>query len=290
MRNLERQTRPDLLIPGLTTLPDRSLMTDQICIMVDQLRAALTGRADGRGNEQLRTLRVTPNVAPYADGSVLVATGNTQVICAAKVEEGIPKWMKEQNVKGGWLTAEYSMLPYSTLTRRVRDVTRGKLDGRSTEIQRLIGRALRAATDLEALGERTIWIDCDVLQADGGTRTASITGASIALAVACDQLRARQLISAWPMRHLVAAVSVGIVQNEVRVDLDYEEDKSATVDLNLVMTSVGQFVEVQGAGEEATFSADQLSGMIQLGRQGIEWLIEQQRAVLRQAIANPPNL
>jgi ribonuclease PH len=221
---------------------------------------------------------------------VLIATGNTQVICAATVEEGIPKWMKEQNLKGGWLTAEYSMLPYSTLTRRPRDVTKGKLDGRSMEIQRLIGRALRAATDLEVLGERTVWIDCDVLQADGGTRTASITGASIALAIACDRLRARQLIDTWPMRQLVAAVSVGIVENEVRVDLDYEEDKKATVDLNLVMTSAGEFVEVQGAGEEATFSSDQLSGMLQSGRQGIEGLIEQQRAVLRQAIANPTNL
>jgi ribonuclease PH len=285
-----REPRALQLIPLLTTLSYRSLMTDQICIMVDQLRATSTGRADGRGNEQLRALKVTLNVAPYADGSVLIATGNTQVICTAKVEEGIPKWMKEQNVKGGWLTAEYSMLPYSTRPRRPRDVTRGKLDGRSTEIQRLIGRALRAATDLEALGERTIWIDCDVLQADGGTRTASITGASIALAIACDQLRARQLISAWPMRQLVAGVSVGIVQNEARVDLDYEEDKNATVDLNLIMTSAGEFVEVQGAGEEATFSTDQLSGMIQLGRQGIERLIEQQREVLRQAIANPPNL
>jgi ribonuclease PH len=265
-------------------------MTDQICIMLDQSRVTSTGRADGRGNGQLRPLKVTLNIAPYADGSVLIATGNTQVVCAATVEEGIPKWMKEQNLKGGWLTAEYSMLPYSTLTRRPRDVTRGKLDGRSMEIQRLIGRALRAATDLEALGERTVWIDCDVLQADGGTRTASITGASIALAVAFDQLRARQSIETWPMRRLVAAVSVGIVQNEVRVDLDYEEDKEATVDLNLVMTSAGEFVEIQGAGEEATFSSDQLSEMIQSGRQGIDWLIEQQRAVLRQAIGNPPNL
>lgn len=274
----------------LTTLAHRSLVTDRICIMVDQSRVTLTGRVDGRGNGQLRPLKVTPNVAPYSDGSVLIATGNTQVICAATVEEGIPKWMKEQNLKGGWLTAEYSMLPYSTLTRRPRDVTKGKLDGRSMEIQRLIGRALRAATDLEVLGERTVWIDCDVLQADGGTRTASITGASIALAIACDRLRARQLIDTWPMRQLVAAVSVGIVENEVRVDLDYEEDKKATVDLNLVMTSAGEFVEVQGAGEEATFSSDQLSGMLQSGRQGIEGLIEQQRAVLRQAIANPTNL
>jgi ribonuclease PH len=274
----------------LTTLAHRSLVTDRICIMVDQSRFTLTDRVDGRGNGQLRPLKVIPNVAPYSDGSVLIATGNTQVICAATVEEGIPKWMKEQNLKGGWLTAEYSMLPYSTLTRRPRDVTKGKLDGRSMEIQRLIGRALRAATDLKALGERTVWIDCDVLQADGGTRTASITGASIALAIACDQLRARQLIDTWPMRRLVAAVSVGIVENEVRVDLDYEEDKKATVDLNLVMTSAGEFVEVQGAGEEATFSSDQLSGMLQSGRQGIEKLIEQQRAVLRQAVANPTNL
>ena len=170
----------------------------------------LAVRTDGRSNDQLRPVSFTPGIAPNADGSILIATGNTQVICAATVEAGVPRWMKDQGVSGGWITAEYSMLPYSTLTRRPRDISKGKLDGRSVEIQRLIGRALRAAVDLDALGERTLWIDCDVLQADGGTRTASITGASIAAALACTKLRAQGAIALWPIRCLVGAVSVGL--------------------------------------------------------------------------------
>ena len=173
------------------------------------------------------------------------------------------------------------MLPYSTLTRRPRDITKGKLDGRSTEIQRLIGRALRAAVDLDALGERTLWIDCDVLQADGGTRTAAITGASLAVTLACARLHATQSLPAWPVRCLVAATSVGIMQGQALVDLNYEEDRDADVDLNLVMTSRSEFVEVQGTGEESTFSHEQLLNMLTAGRNAIQRLIEQQGAFLR---------
>jgi ribonuclease PH len=198
--------------------------------------------------------------------------------------------MKEQGVSGGWITAEYSMLPYSTLTRRPRDVSKGKLDGRSVEIQRLIGRALRAAVDLDALGERTLWVDCDVLQADGGTRTASITGASVAVALACSALRARGQLTRWPLRCLVAAVSVGVVDERLLLDLNYEEDKNAAVDLNVVMTSKAEFVEVQGAGEEATFTRGELDTMIALGEAGIQQLIASQRELLRSNATGLPEL
>jgi ribonuclease PH len=238
-------------------------------------------RSDLRSADQLRPLSLSLGIAPNADGSVLIAAGKTQVICAVTIEFGVPRWMKDQGVGGGWLTAEYSMLPYATLTRRPRDINKGKLDGRSTEIQRLIGRALRTAIDLDALGERTIWIDCDVLQADGGTRTAAITGSSLALALACARLLEAQQIDRWPLRCLVGAVSLGIVNGQLLLDIDYEEDKNASVDLNLVMTSAGEFVEVQGSGEEATFSENQLEEMVRLGRTGIERLIERQRELLK---------
>jgi ribonuclease PH len=237
-------------------------------------------REDGRLPDQLRPLRLTPGIAPHAHGSVLIATGETQVICAVTIESSVPKWMKEQGVSGGWITAEYSMLPYSTTTRKARDSSRGKPDGRGIEIQRLIGRALRTTVDLEALGERTLWIDCDVLQADGGTRTAAITGACVALVLACEQLRSEGQLEKWPLRCLVGAVSVGICNGIPLLDLNYREDRDATVDLNLVMTSSGQFVEVQGAGEEATFSEQELSEMLTLGRAGIEELIRQQRRLI----------
>jgi ribonuclease PH len=248
----------------------------------------LAVRTDGRSNDQLRPVSFTPGIAPNADGSILIATGNTQVICAATVEGSVPRWMKDQGVSGGWITAEYSMLPYSTLTRRPRDISKGKLDGRSVEIQRLIGRALRAAVDLDALGERTLWIDCDVLQADGGTRTASITGASIATVLACAKLRAQGAISHWPIRCLVAAVSVGLLGGRLLLDLNYEEDRDAAVDMNLVMTSTGVFVEIQGAGEEATFSSGELNQMIELGETGIQRLIASQRELLRSAVFDLP--
>jgi ribonuclease PH len=246
-------------------------------------------RPDGRVNNELRPLIFTPGIAPNADGSVLIATGNTQVVCAAKIEPVVPRWMKEQGVGGGWITAEYSMLPYSTLTRRPRDVSKGKLDGRSIEIQRLVGRALRAAVDLDALGERTLWIDCDVLQADGGTRTASITGACVAIALACAGLLKRGEITRWPLRCLVAAVSIGAVGGQLLLDLNYEEDKDAAVDMNLVMTSKGTLVELQGAGEEATFSRAELDQMLALGESGIQRLIAGQRKLLQETVRELPD-
>jgi ribonuclease PH len=237
-------------------------------------------RSDGRAADEIRSVSFELGIAPNASGSVLVAMGNTRVICGVMIEETVPRWMKEQGVSGGWLTAEYSMLPYSTNTRKPRDITKGRLDGRSTEIQRLIGRSLRAVVDLEKLGPRTMWVDCDVLQADGGTRTAAITGASLAVAVACRKLADEKKIVAPPIRKLVAAVSAGVLNGEPVLDLNYEEDKAVTVDFNLVATEDGEFVEMQGSGEEATFSQEELSVMLALGRKGIAELIAAQRAVL----------
>ncbi len=237
-------------------------------------------RHDGRAPNQLRPLSFTPGFAPNATGSVLVAAGNTRVICSAMVEEAVPRWMKEQQVPGGWVTAEYSMLPYSTEQRKQRDITRGKLDGRSSEIQRLIGRSLRAAIDLDKLGSRTMWIDCDVLSADGGTRTASITGACVAAALACRQLMSAGLIKKNPIRQLVAAVSVGVVNGAPVLDLDYIEDKDAAVDMNVVMTAAGSFVEVQGSGEESTFTDEELAAMLALARSGIGELLAAQKTAL----------
>ncbi len=237
-------------------------------------------RHDGRLVDQLRELSFTPGIAPNATGSVLVATGNTRVICSAMIEESVPRWMKEQGVTGGWLTAEYSMLPYSTHDRKQRDSTRGKLDGRSVEIQRLIGRSLRAVIDLEKLGSRTLWVDCDVLQADGGTRTASITGGCVAALLACRALLESGKLKTLPLKEMVAAVSVGVVKGEVLLDLDYVEDKDAEVDLNLVMTESGRFVEVQGSGEESTFTRAQLDAMLEVGGAGIRQMIAAQRKVV----------
>jgi ribonuclease PH len=239
-----------------------------------------TSRGDGRSADQIRPVSFELGIAPNATGSVLVAMGNTRVICAVMIEETVPRWMKEQGVTGGWLTAEYSMLPYSTSTRKPRDISKGRLDGRSTEIQRLIGRSLRAVVDLEKLGPRTMWIDCDVLQADGGTRTAAITGASLAVALACRKLADEKKINVPPIRKLVAAISAGVLDGVPVLDLNYEEDKSVTVDFNLVATEDGEFVELQGSGEEATFSSEQLAEMLILGRKGITELIAAQRAVL----------
>jgi ribonuclease PH len=237
-------------------------------------------RSDGRAPDQLRPINFELNIAPHATGSVLVSMGNTRVICGVTVEEGVPRWMKEQNVTGGWLTSEYSMLPYSTTTRKPRDIAKGRLDGRSTEIQRLIGRSLRAVVDLERLGPRTMWVDCDVLQADGGTRTAAITGASLAVALACRKLAKDEKVEAPPIKKLVAAVSAGILDGRSILDLNYEEDKAVTVDFNLVATEDGDFVEVQGSGEEATFAQSELESMMMLARKGIADLISAQRAVL----------
>lgn len=219
-------------------------------------------------------------IAPHAAGSVLVSFGSTRVVCAATIDEAVPRWMQVQKVPGGWLTAEYSMLPYSTLDRKARDISRGKLDGRTTEIQRLIGRALRAVVDLDKLGPRTLWVDCDVLQADGGTRTAAITGACVAVEMACQKLIGEGKIKESALKQRVAAVSVGVVGGEVLVDLDYSEDKEASVDMNLVMTQDGEFVEVQGSGEEATFGEKALLEMLGAGRAGIERLLALQEAAL----------
>jgi ribonuclease PH len=245
-------------------------------------------RTDGRAPDRVRDVSFELNIAPHASGSVLVAMGNTRVICGVMIEETVPRWMKEQNVTGGWLTAEYSMLPYSTTTRKPRDIIKGRLDGRSTEIQRLIGRSLRAVVDLEKLGPRTMWVDCDVLQADGGTRTAAITGASLAVALACRKLAKDKKVDAPPIKKLVAAVSAGILDGNAIVDLNYEEDKAVTVDFNLVATEDGDFVEVQGSGEEATFAQSQLDEMLTLARKGIADLIAAQRAVLARIMVTPP--
>ena len=237
-------------------------------------------RADGRDLSRLRSIRFQNHIAPYATGSTLIEWGNTRVICGVSIDEGVPRWMKEQNVKGGWLTAEYSMLPYSTLTRKARDISKGKLDGRSQEIQRLIGRSIRAAVDLEKLGQRTIWIDCDVLQADGGTRTAAITGSFVALSLAIRKLLMDGKLKESPILHGIAAVSVGIVGGHPMLDLCYVEDAAAEVDMNLVMNDDGDFIELQGSGEESTFSQDQLNSMLDLGKEGIRQLLDIQQQAL----------
>jgi ribonuclease PH len=237
-------------------------------------------RADGRRSDQIRPVRFQNHIAPHAAGSTLVECGNTRVICAATFEESVPRWMKEQSVAGGWITAEYSMLPYSTLDRKARDITKGKIDGRSQEIQRLIGRSIRAAIDLEKLGARTIWVDCDVLQADGGTRTAAITGAFVALSLAIRKLIADGKLTASPLLHPVAAVSMGIVNGHPMLDLCYTEDVAATVDFNLVMNAAGEFIELQGSGEEATFTQAQLTALLELGKSGIRTLLAAQQTAL----------
>lgn len=263
------------------------LAHQRVCVICGRLNPSFQ-RTDGRAPDQIRSILFELGIAPYASGSVLVAMGNTRVICGVMIEEIVPRWMKEQNLSGGWLTAEYSMLPYSTTTRKPRDISKGRLDGRSTEIQRLIGRSLRAVVDLEKLGSRTMWVDCDVLQADGGTRTAAITGASLAVAVACRKLAKEKKVDAPPIRKLVAAVSAGILDGNAIVDLNYEEDKAVTVDFNLVATEDSEFVEVQGSGEESTFAQSQLDEMLMLGRKGIADLISAQRAVLARIMVTPP--
>jgi ribonuclease PH len=237
-------------------------------------------RPDGRQADQLRSISFIPNVAPHATGSVLVSFGDTRVICSATIEDDVPRWMRAQKVEGGWLTAEYSMLPYSTLERKPRDISRGKLDGRSSEIQRLIGRSLRAVVDLKKVGQRTIWIDCDVLQADGGTRTAAITGGCVAMAIAFNKLMNEGKLKDFPIRKLVAAVSAGIHEGTPVLDLNYVEDKGATVDFNVVMTETQEFVEVQGSGEEAVFSGDQMSAMLDLCRKGVNEIVSLQKAAI----------
>ena len=238
-------------------------------------------RSDGRRPDELRPIRFQNGIAPHATGSTLIEWGNTRVICGVTVEEVVPRWMKEQGVTGGWITAEYSMLPYSTLTRKPRDITKGKIDGRSQEIQRLIGRAMRSALDLERIGSRTVWLDCDVLQADGGTRTASITGSFVALSLAVRKLIAAGKLAGDVALKPVAAVSVGIVASRPLLDLAYDEDAAAAVDMNLVMNGAGEFIELQGTGEESSYGEEQLAAMLALGKSGIKQLLALQQAALR---------
>lgn len=245
-----------------------------------QAPAVSTSRSDGRQPQQLRPIRFQNHFAPHATGSTLIEWGNTRVICGVTVEESVPRWMKEQGVVGGWITAEYSMLPYSTLQRKPRDSSKGKVDGRSVEIQRLIGRSMRAALDLEKIGSRTICVDCDVLQADGGTRTAAITGAYVALALAVKKLMAEGKLTVNPIQHGVAAVSIGMVGGQALLDLCYVEDVAAAVDFNLVMNAAGEFIELQGTGEEATFSEQHLAELLALGKSGIRELLAAQKAAL----------
>lgn len=242
-------------------------------------------RPDGRPVDALRPIAFQAGIAPHAPGSVLVSFGDTRVICAASLENRIPGWMRAQGVEGGWLTAEYSMLPYSTLDRKARDSARGKVDGRTVEIQRLIGRSLRAVLDLKKLPAQSLWVDCDVLQADGGTRTASITGAYVAAQIAIQKKIASGELKENPFRDSVAAVSVGVFRDTPILDLNYPEDKDASVDANLVMTGSGQFVEVQSSGEEATFSREQLDTLLALGADGIEQITQLQNEAIQAGLS-----
>jgi ribonuclease PH len=238
----------------------------------------LIARVDGRGPDQIRPVRIQRGFVDFAEGSVLYEAGKTRVVVTASVEERVPEWMRGRGK--GWVTAEYSMLPRATQTRTPREVTKGKLGGRTQEIQRLIGRSLRAICDMGQLGERTIWLDCDVIQADGGTRTASITASYVALFDACRELVAAGVLPASPILDQVAAVSVGIVQGVPCLDLDYVEDSSAEVDMNVVMTGTDEYVELQGTAEGKPFSEKELHLLLELGRKGVGDLMAIQRRVL----------
>lgn len=235
-------------------------------------------RSDNRTPEQMRPVRIVPDFISTAEGSALIELGNTRVICTASVEEAVPSWMRNRGK--GWVTGEYGMLPRSTLTRTARESARGRIGGRTHEIQRLIGRSLRAVVDLARLGERTIWVDCDVIQADGGTRTASITGAFVAFGLAMQKLVEAGTMTHAPIRDFVAATSVGIVDGEIMLDLAYEEDSRAEVDMNFVLTGAKKIVEIQATAEQHPFDDEQLREMMQLARRGVESLIAKQRAIL----------
>jgi len=236
-------------------------------------------RSDNRAPDQLRPVKITPEFISTAEGSALIEVGNTRVICTASIEEAVPQFMR--NTGKGWISSEYAMLPRSTLTRTPREVSKGRQSGRTHEIQRLIGRSLRAVTDLTRLGERTIWIDCDVIQADGGTRTASITGAFVALGLALEKLVEAGTLPAVPLRDFVGAVSVGIVEGEVLLDLCYEEDSRADVDMNFVMTSGGKMVELQATAEHQVFDDAQLAKMMNYAKKGVQELIARQQSLLK---------
>lgn len=240
-------------------------------------------RFDGRKPDQTRTITIERNYIKHAEGSVLISVGDTKVICTVTIEDKVPPFLRNSGT--GWITAEYGMLPRSTGTRNQREATRGKVGGRTMEIQRLIGRALRAVVDLKALGEKTLWIDCDVIQADGGTRTASITGAFVALVDALHGQIKKGSLASMPVTDFLAATSVGIVGGSPVLDLNYEEDSKAAVDMNVVMTGQGRFVELQGTGEESTFTEEELSQLLGLGKIGVNSLVEIQKAALGE-IAN----
>lgn len=235
-------------------------------------------RVDGRQADEIRPVHIERGYIKYAEGSVLITVGDTRVICTATIEEKVPPFLRNSGT--GWITAEYSMLPRATQQRNQREASKGRLGGRTMEIQRLIGRALRSIVDLSALGERTIWIDCDVIQADGGTRTASITGAFVALVDALHTLQQRGGLQKIPLTDFLAAVSVGIVKDMPLLDLCYAEDSAARVDMNVVMTGSGKFVEVQGTGEESPFSAEELQNLLRLAENGIRQLIAMQKQIL----------
>lgn len=235
-------------------------------------------RLDNRMHDEKRHVKITPDYLLHPEGSVLIEMGNTKVICTASVEEKVPGFLKGQN--RGWVTAEYSMLPRSTHTRKIRDIAKGKLDGRTSEIQRLIGRSLRSVVDLEKLGERTVWIDCDVIQADGGTRTAAITGAFVAMTMAMKSLLEKEMIQELPVTTFLSAISVGILENEVILDLCYEEDSTAMVDMNVVMTGQGHIVEVQGTGEERPFTRQEMNQLMDVAEKGIMELTDIQKEIV----------
>lgn len=242
-------------------------------------------RVDGRVSRQLRAVTIETNYVKHPEGSVLISVGDTKVICNASIEERVPPFMR--NSGKGWITAEYSMLPRATEQRNIRESSKGKVTGRTMEIQRLIGRALRAVVDLEALGERTIWIDCDVIQADGGTRTASITGAFVAMSIAMNKLFQEKKLAKLPITDYLAATSVGVLSDgEVILDLNYIEDSQAAVDMNVVMTGKGEFVELQGTGEESTFTYNQLQELLAAAQSGLNDLFEIQKEVLGDSIAS----
>jgi len=241
-------------------------------------------RPDGRRVDEMRPVSITRDFIRHAEGSVLITVGETKVICTASVEDKVPQFLRETGQ--GWVTAEYGMLPRSTKTRTPRETSAGRPSGRTFEIQRLVGRSLRGVADLPALGERTIWIDCDVIQADGGTRTAAISGAFIALADALHTLRENGRIAKLPLKDFVAATSVGVVEGQVVLDLCYAEDAIADVDMNVVMTGSGKFIEVQGTAEEAPFDRSQLDAMLKLAGSGIQELIAMQRKLLAERLAS----
>lgn len=245
-------------------------------------------RPDQRRPDELRPLRVMPGYLLHPAGSVLLQAGRTRLVCSVSEVHGVPRWMREQSVPGGWVTAEYAMLPGATTDRSEREGRRGGPGGRSQEIQRLVGRSLRAVTDLAKLGQRTLYVDCDVLDADGGTRCAAITGSAIALHLALRKLFLAGSLSTWPLRQLVAGISVGIVNGQPLLDLCYEEDAAAEVDMNVVMTADGRFVEVQGTAEGEPFTGEHLEAMLALARRGLTETLAMQRQIIRQADPSTP--